>query len=266
MNPFEKIFNYGIISRLEATGICMITAHERGWLKAMLQHPAAPDALTPETLSKLQQLLDGEMAIGIEGIMVEKARSMERQVYHSHLRPLRRIIGSRNGMALSYAIRSGKLYTGQEGFPYKLEYSMVKREWYIIWYHFKNRMMMSTKLDKITGISELPLEDDQSERLSVQIQARLNKRRISAAVQVMPEYNRELSRILYAFSCFEKDVDYDPDADCYTITLSFSNNDSEYVLSKIRFLGKRVKIVDGGMLQRRMYESATKALERYGMA
>ena len=43
-NPFEKIFNYQIMTRLEETDSIAITAQERGWLKMMLVHP---EALTP---------------------------------------------------------------------------------------------------------------------------------------------------------------------------------------------------------------------------
>jgi hypothetical protein len=68
---------------------------------------------------------------------------------------------------------------------------------------------------------------------------------------------------LYAFSCFEKDVYYDDVNERYTVRLTFLNNESEYVLSKIRFLGKRVRVIDGDHLKRRMLESARKALARY---
>lgn len=265
MNLFEKIFNHGILSRLEDSGTFMVTAHERGWLKTMLLHSAAPDAFAPETLKKLALILEQEQQIVIDEDLIEKARSMERQVYHPHLRTLRRIIVNRNGIRLGYTVKNGQAHQDQEGLPYKLEYSMVKREWYLLWYHMRNGSMMSTRLAKIAAIAELPLAVDLAERLLADIQAKLHNRMASAKIQVMQEYNRELSRILYAFSCFEKDVDYHADTDCYTIALHFANNESEYVLSKIRFLGKRVKIVDGKLLQRRMYESATKALQLYGV-
>lgn len=265
MNLFEKIFNYGILSRLEDSGAFMITAHERGWLKTMLHHPAAQDAFTPETLMKLFSILEQEQQLVIDEDMTEKARSMERQVYHPRLRALRRIIAGRNGVRLSYALRSGQFQHEQEGIPFKLEYSMVKREWYLLWYHMRKRSMMSTRLGKIFAAEELPLPADYAEQMLARIETMLHKRKSSASIQVMPEYNRELSRILYAFSCFEKDVDYHSGTDCYTITLHFANNESEYVLSKIRFLGKRVKIVEGEALQRRMHESAAKALQRYGV-
>jgi predicted DNA-binding transcriptional regulator YafY len=76
-------------------------------------------------------------------------------------------------------------------------------------------------------------------------------------------YNRELSRILYAFACFEKEVEYMEAVDTYRIRLTFLGEESEYILSKIRFLGIRIKVVENDKLQRRMHESATKALARY---
>lgn len=72
-----------------------------------------------------------------------------------------------------------------------------------------------------------------------------------------------ISYTLYAFSCFEKEVRYNAELDEYTIGLSFSSNEGEYVLSKTRFLGKRVCIVDGEYMKSRMLESVTKALGRY---
>lgn len=65
---------------------------------------------------------------------------------------------------------------------------------------------------------------------------------------------------MYAFSCFEKEVEYADEEDTYRIRLTFLGDECEYVLSKIRFLGMRVRIVDGDKLQRRMRESAAKAL------
>ncbi|MGO4277207.1 hypothetical protein AB4Z22_46495, partial [Paenibacillus sp. TAF58] len=37
----------------------------------------------------------------------------------------------------------------------------------------------------------------------------------------------------------------------YTIRLTFLNNEAEYVLSKLRFLGKRVRVIKGEHLPRR---------------
>lgn len=147
--------------------------------------------------------------------------------------------------------------------PYKLEYSMVKREWYLLWYHTKHRRLMSTKLRNITSFTEEPCIQEEYDRLQQRIADWTKKQKVSAEVQVIPAYNEELSRILYAFSCFEKEVSYDPENDLYTITLYFASSDREYILSKIRFLGKRVKVVRDTTLQKRMLESATKALARY---
>ena len=262
MNPFEKIFNYQILSRLEDSGAFMVTAHERGWLKTMLEHPAASIAFAPETFLKLQQLLERDHTIDTDGLL-HKAASKERQVYHSNVRPIRQAIANKSMLRLSYSNKNKRTHSEQECFPYKLEYSMVKREWYLLWYHAGNRMLMSTKLQHITGFQEQACEAEYYGQLRANIHALLEKRSISADIRVMREYNGELSRILYAFSCFEKEVSYDAENNEYSIRLHFSSSDSDYVLSKTRFLGKRVRIIGSEQLRSRMLESATKALSRY---
>ncbi len=81
MNLFEKIFNYQIVSKLEDSGTFMVTAHERGWLKTMLGHPAASEAFAPETLWRLQHILEQDQTLDT-GELLHKAASKERHVYH----------------------------------------------------------------------------------------------------------------------------------------------------------------------------------------
>ncbi|KRE46410.1 WYL domain-containing protein [Paenibacillus sp. Soil522] len=262
MNLFEKIFNYQILSKLEDSGTFMVTAHERGWLKTMLGHPAASEAFAPATLRRLQLILVHDQTLDTDDLL-HKAASKERHVYHPYVRPLRHAIMNKSILQLSYGIKGERAYSGQACFPYKLEYSMVKREWYLIWYHISNRMLMSTKLQKIVELREQECTTEYYGQVQAKAQTLLARRSVSADILVVREYNEELSRILYAFSCFEKEVSYAAESNEYTIRLYFSSGDSEYVLSKTRFLGKRVRIMDGGHLQRRMLESATKALGRY---
>ncbi|MGO4699370.1 WYL domain-containing protein [Paenibacillus sp. 2TAB26] len=262
MNPFEKIFNYQILSKLEGSGTFIMTSHERSWLKTMLEHPAAAAALSPETLIQMNTILEEDQSLDTGGLL-HKAASREKQVYHSYLRPLRQAITNKSLLYISYKIKGDRTCTEQRGLPYKLEYSMVKREWYLLWYHINHRTLMSTKLDNVTGSSEQVCPTEYYEQLIGIVQGLMKKRSMSANILVVPEYNGELSRILYAFSCFEKEVSYAADSNEYTIQLHFSSKDSEYVLSKTRFLGKRVRIIDGEHLRRRMHESATKSLARY---
>ncbi|MBD2872753.1 WYL domain-containing protein [Paenibacillus arenilitoris] len=264
MNPFEKIFNYQILSRLEDSGTFMVTAHERSWLKTMLRHPAASEAFAPGTLARLAAMLEHDPALQTDGLLLHKAASKEKQVYHALLRPLRQAITGRSLVTLSYGIKNGRSYSEQTAFPYKLEYSMVKREWYLLWYHLRHRALMSTKLQKIAEARQAPCPEETYAKLLATVQSLMENRKRTADVIVVRQYNAELSRILYAFSCFEKEVRYDAERNEYTIRVSFQNDECEYLLSKARFLGKRVRLARGGHMQRRMLESATKALARYG--
>jgi hypothetical protein len=263
MSLFEKIYNHQILSLLEDSGAYIITSQERSWLKTMMELPAASEAFTPSTLLKLQSILDMEKLINTEAI-IEKARSVESQIFHPHLRTLRRIIMSGSGLKLICTSKGGKNYDSRIGFPYKLEYSMVKRCWYLLWYPIAYKTLISTKMEHIQSVSECEITEEQTARIRSHIEKILEKLNLQAVLEVGRAYNPELSRILYAFSCFEKEVDYDLTTDIYTIRLTFAINEAEYVLSKLRFLGKRIRVVEGVHLQRRMLESANRALARYG--
>ncbi len=265
MNLFEKIFNHQIISRLEDSGTFMVTSLERAWLKTMLQHPVAADAFTADTLDKLRSALGPDSVMDTSVHLIEKARATEKQVYHPLLRPLRRHIMHKSGVRLTCEVKGGRVLSDQSGFPYKLEYSMVKREWYLLWYHTRHHSFMSTRLKKIRSVEIEPIELAAVETILKTIEDILDKRKTEIVIEIVREYNAELSRILYAFSSFEKNVAYDTSRDTYHVSVSLLGNDREYLLSKIRFLGKRVRVIEGDYLKRRMLEASTKALERYGV-
>ncbi|SDE48400.1 WYL domain-containing protein [Paenibacillus sp. UNCCL117] len=265
MNLFEKIFNHQIISRLEDSGTFMITSHERAWLKTMLEHPAAADAFTAGTLDKLRSALVPDQVMDTSPHLIEKAGTMEKQVYHPLLRPLRRHIMNKTGIRITYEMKGGRVNTEHSGFPYKLEYSMVKREWYLLWYHIRHHAFMSTRLKKIHSVTSEPIESSAAESILKKIGKTLESRKTEAVIEIIRTYNEELSRILYVFSSFEKKVEYAADTDTYRVTVCLLGDEMEYLLSKIRFLGKRIRVVEGDYLKKRMLEASTKALERYGV-
>ena len=266
MHLFEKIFNHQIISRLEDSGTFMVTSHERSWLKTMLEHPASAEAFTTYTLDKLRSILELDQVMDTSPHLIEKARSLEKQVYHPLLPTLRRHIMNKTGIRISYEIKGGRVKTDHLGFPYKLEYSMVKREWYLLWYHTRHHAFMSTRLKNIHSVTAESIKQSTAERILQEIGNTLDSRKSEVVIEIIPMYNEELSRILYAFSSFEKNVEYDLDNDTYLIRVYLLGDEMEYLLSKIRFLGKRVRVNEGDYLKRRMFEASTKALERYGVA
>ncbi|AIQ45103.1 hypothetical protein R70723_03660 [Paenibacillus sp. FSL R7-0273] len=265
MNPFEKIFNYRILSRLEESGAFLSTAHERAWLKLMLNHPSSAAAFSVPTLEKLRTLLHQDEALPLNDHLIHKAASRERQVFHPLLRTLRHCIQHKHGVRLTFILKDGMISPKQSGLPYRLEYSMVKREWYLLWYSWKRRNFLSVRLSKIASVSEAPVQAETYASALAEIRTLLESRKQRAVIEVQPEYNRELSRILYAFSCFEKEVHYDELSGTYSIALTYLGNEGEYVLSKLRFLGKRVRVTEGALLKKRMRDSAMKALAQYGV-
>ncbi|WP_405155532.1 WYL domain-containing protein [Paenibacillus sp. FSL K6-0108] len=263
MNLFEKMFNYQMMTRLNETGLFTWTSQERAWLRMMLNHPAAPEALSPDTLHKLHDMLDGEQEMDLRDYLTEKAKSEENSVFHPLLKPLRQIILQHQGFRLTGRVRNGRISSDQFGFPYKLEYSMVKKEWYVLWYAPLYSKLMSTKLHSITAVEAQLLQPEAASEYADKIAILTEKRKTTVTIEVLPEFNQELSRILYAFSCFEKQVEYVEAEQTYRIELTIPRNEVDYVLSKMRFLGKRVRIADNAALRERMSETAAKVLARY---
>ncbi|MCR2804115.1 WYL domain-containing protein [Paenibacillus soyae] len=264
MNPFEKIFNYQIISRLEETGSYALTSQERSWLKAMLEREAAEPAFEKSTREKLREMLHEEEDYRLQEIIIERGRSEVRQIYHPLLRQLRRSIADGKGIRMSIALKHGGVRSRQSGIPFKLEYSMVKREWYLLWYETRRRALMSTRLRNIISLEEWEPSRQRTAEAKAWLARALAQRVRSAEVEVVKGYNAELSRILSAFSCFDKSVSFDEDSGIYRIRIQYLGDESEFLLSRIRFLGLRVRIVEGEYMKRRMLESATKTLRRYG--
>ncbi|MDO3408336.1 WYL domain-containing protein [Saccharibacillus sp. CPCC 101409] len=264
-HPFEKIFSYQLSSQLEETGVYTLTSQERSWLKSMLEHPAALEALEPRTIAKLRECtLDDELP-DLTGGLIEKAGSREVQTVHPLLDPIRRILRHRQGMTIRCTTKKGKLNDPQPGLPCKLEYSMVKREWYLHWYNSRTRSPMHTRLAHIVSVEETRMSRSRYEEMSARAQKLSEPPRYEATVEVLRIYNAELTRILHAFSCFDKRVEFDENDQTYRIHLNFSGSESQFVLTKLRFLGKRVRVVEGEYLKWRMRETTRKALALYGV-
>ncbi|MBP2245051.1 hypothetical protein J2Z28_001667 [Paenibacillus xylanexedens] len=257
------MFNYQMMTRLNETGLFTWTSQERAWLRMMLNHPAAREALSPVTLDKMHNMLNSEQDLNLQDYLTEKAKSEENSVSHPLLRQLRLIILHHQGFRMTGRVRNGRTSHDEFGFPYKLEYSMVKKEWYVLWYAPRFDKLMSTKLHSIVTVEAEPVEPDTASGYTARIAAITEKRKTTITIEVLPEFNQELSRILYAFSCFEKQVEYLEAEQTYRIELTVPRNEMDYVLSKMRFLGKRVRIADHTVLRERMSETAGKALARY---
>lgn len=123
---------------------------------------------------------------------------------------------------------------------------------------------MSTRLDKIVDLTSQDVEIEDLNRILNHVEQLIQKHKTKAKILINPMFNGELSRILYAFSYFEKKVYFDEEEHTYTIEIQYASNEEEFVLSRIRFLGQRVKVLEGDYLKKRLLEAATKALEHYG--
>ncbi|ASJ54757.1 WYL domain-containing protein [Brevibacillus formosus] len=264
MNLFDKIHNYQLVTRLDEAGVYPVTSHEKAWLALMLAKPSAAEIFEPATLDKLRRLThlpDSESTE--QERFVEKAQTQAKQLWSPLVRTLRRIILGKNHIKITAATNKGPVFRNQRGVPYKLEYSLAKKAWYLIWLNMSSNRLITTPLHLIRSVDELYIEDVWYDSFLPTISEQIQQRKQMAKIVVIRRYNAELQRILYAFSCFDKEVAFDPESQVYTITLHFLSDEQEFILSRIRFLGLRVKVVENNQLKKRMAESATNALARY---
>lgn len=266
MNLFEKIFNYELLAQLEQSEMLHITKHERMWLKTMLQHgevSQTEEALPSATLAKLSTILQDDEVINTNDL-VEKVHHRSGERFPTHLSGIRQAITDRCALRLTYQTRDGRIHE-HVGIPHRLEYSMVKGQWYLHWYRIQVRAKMSTRLCYISNYETLPADAATLQLADEKMNHIVRAHQHTCTIEVVPEYNHELSRILYALSSFDNEVTYDEKADTYRLIVHFLGDESLYLLSKVRFLGLRVRFIDHSFMQSRMLESATKALERYGI-
>ncbi|WP_339279554.1 WYL domain-containing protein [Paenibacillus sp. FSL W8-1187] len=264
---FDKAHNHELSRRMAEAGAVAVTGRERAWLKLMLEHPAAEGFLGSAARAKLAELLAEEPPLPL-GHLDEKARSRERRLYSPLLPELAAIIAGRSGMRLAYSAKGGGELRHAEGYPYRLDYAMSTKQWYLLWHRSQGRPLMRTRLTHAHGVEERPLPPGEADRLDAAI-ARLTARsQEEVELELLPRYNRELSRILYALSCFRQEVRFDAAEGVYRIALRYPRDERGFLLQKLRFLGKRVRVADGAAsaaLQEQMRASAAKALARYGI-
>lgn len=264
MNLFEKIYNHQILSMLDRRDSLLISSQERSWLKRMLDHPGATDAFAAHTFEKLQTILADEQPMNTAGL-TEKARMSDEGLFHPLLRPMNNIIRQSQGITVHFRQLPGSTRPPQTGIPYQLEFSLAKRLWYLLWMPDNHRVLFRTKLESIEAASSVPVAAERVAETRARIRTLINKQKQQARIDIVPAFNGELTRILYAFSCFEREVNYDPEQDIYSVMITFDRQESEYLLARLRFLGKRIRVSGHPYLQQRMLESATLALARYGL-
>lgn len=270
---FEKVHNHelrqALIDYAEQNGNSLfpITVQEKRWLKGILLAPEAEHFLSPHIRDTLLEPLGGYEPLQASRQVLEKGKphhdlAPASGTWYEHTRTLRQALAERRGIRLSYRTRAGLAMTDCEGIAYRLEVSTVRREWYLLWLPQEpgEQPIISTPLSLLDNVS---LSSACDERRLEEIRTLFQQKRRQAQIQIVPEYNGERRRIFYMFSCFEKEVAYEKDTDTYTIHVYYLEDEKEYILSRIRFLGKRIRVFAPEDMRVRMRDTATRALARY---
>ena len=269
MPLFEKINNHTLRQMQLATGNpAPLTKIEKGWLKRMLAEPAAEDLLPATLHEKLRHLLECEVQFPNAANLEEKGKTtVGYSPAGSLLHGLRTAIRDHRGVRLDYAPGNGDEYQEVFGIPHQLEFSMVRREWYLLWLNPENQpcrpMTMPLRFIRAVRAAAV-LEDWEKHQRNVLDWLEQSQ---EALVLLAEEcYPGALLSVLNAFSCFDTTVASGEQKNTLRLRVRFQADEREYVLQKIRFLGRRVTMEGPDGLRERMRWTAERALERYGEA
>lgn len=266
MALFEKINNHTLRQVLLAEGNpAPITRLERGWLKRVLAAPSAEDLLPAELRNKLRGLLKNEEPFPDTSGVVEKGSlALEYSPAGPLLGVLSTAIREELAVTLDHAKREGEGYKKAQAIPCRLEYSLVRREWYLIWLggHAGRAKLHTTAL---RNIRDVRLLDKCPEWEEGQQQFRKCLAESEREVTLLAEecYPGALLSVLNAFSCFDTTVSATKRKQELRLRLRYLADEQGYVLQKIRFLGRRVTVEGPDELRERMRETARRAVQRY---
>ncbi|MDG5787161.1 WYL domain-containing protein [Evansella sp. AB-P1] len=281
MNLFKKVHNYefqrllkGELSYTEydnqrlkiETGPFLPTNDELKWLRYFLNKDEGTYFLGQTSHEKLIDLLKCKSWTDYESFIIQKGKPEEYYSWNNDHKQLRKLIINKCMMELSYETKDGEQHFCVRGLPYKLEFNVIKKEWYLLWIREIDQLQRITPLHQILKVSAIETDTIDLIQLEEQIIKSMTKKK-QVKIEISPNYNQEIQRIFYAFSCFEKEItskiDKEQNVEIFRIHLSYFEEEEAYVLSKIRFLGQHIKIVSPKSLQEKMYDTATKALNRY---
>jgi predicted DNA-binding transcriptional regulator YafY len=266
MALFEKINNHTLRQVLLAAGNpAPITRLERGWLKRVLAASAADDLLSAELRNKLQVLLKREDPFPDTSGFVEKGNlALEYSPAGPLLGTLSTAIRDGFAVTLDYAKHEGSEYKKAQAIPCRQEYSLARREWYLLWLHGHARSvsLQTTALRNIRDVRIMEKCPDWEERQQ-QFRDCLTESEREVTLLAEECYPGALLSVLNAFSCFDATVSATKRKQELRLRVRYLADEQGYVLQKIRFLGRRVTVERPDELRERMRETARRAMERY---
>lgn len=267
MDLFEKIHNYQIQQELFTSGIFPVTKAEKSWLKMYLVKEQDNLFLSPKTRKKLEMLLD-KMPTFCTDHIIEKCTIRKTSVSSQHFHQIRQVLLNKSGAKIDYVTRNGVEYSQHKCVPFKLEFSMTKRVWSLLWLKIdfvspEDFFLMTTPVCCIRRIT--PDKSIRYDNYLKHIECLMRFNYSTILIRLEPEYQEEMQRIFYAFSCFKKEVKYDPNDYSYQIKVFFQKAETDYILSKIRFLGRRIKVLEPESIIERLKETSQNALKRYNI-
>jgi len=266
MPIFEKIHNYSFRQAVwEIGNPAPPTKIEMGWLKKMLENPQAKELLTDSFYEKLLTLVANETPFPNSSHVEEKGKpSAQYSSASVHLPVLRAAMRNCKSVIISYLQKNSKECFDVNGIPCRLEFSMARREWYLLWINpveqpnRPNTTPLRMIRDARIGEGVVDWEYYQSS-----LREWFEQSQEMVQIKALECYPGALLSVLNAFSCFYTMVSSGKQKNTLQLHVRFLADEREYVLQKIRFLGSRVKVEEPEAFKKQMTLEIGNALARY---
>lgn len=267
MDIFQKIHNYEVqqflLSQLNKNAPLPITKIEKSWLKEMINRSDAVNYLTSETLGKLSEVLSHIDSLDSDCYVEEKR--MIKSIYSAtrYYRTLRDAILTQSCISIDYRLNDGEIRSEDIGIPWRLEFSLTRNEWYLLWCRDAEAVAMTvTPFRNITAVNSVIPHENYVERIQ-QLADVVHKSKKELQFFIQHQYNKERHRIFRIFSCFEKNINYDKEIDTYSMNVYYFVDDESYLIAKLRMLGKKVTVTGPADLLEVYISKVKAALDRY---
>ena len=263
MRLFDKMFNYELQSALITDGagqtVFPVTALEMEWLKQALLRGPANSFMQAETIAKLNRILfnyDNAQPTIVEKAIIRNPETIPPACFAT----LRQALRQQSGVRLVFSAELTGKSDPEDGWPLLLEFNMARREWYLVWLNVKERSLYFTPLRHVVATEILALAD--KEELQSVATSALEEQILTAVVEINPDFPTDRHRVLSALSAFNCDVELESGG-VYRISIRYLQNEEEYLLQRIRFLGLRVHISAPERLIARMKDTVARIAELY---
>jgi hypothetical protein len=225
-----------------------LTSIEKEWLKSVLQFDGVKMFLNESTIEKLNANLIEEIQI------FEEVDS----IYDSKIKTIIKAIIESKIITCTYITLYGTVHTESRVIPYKIEYSLRIKSFWLIGYSIDTKTMIKMAVDRIE-INALSNYD-----VDINIKELVEEQKLTEPLVLeIKDQKGSLERALHSFSAYRKNGIYDREKDLHKVNIYYYTFDEYELLKDIISLGCHVKIVEPSSLKEKLLEKTQRQISMF---